>query len=313
MDSNNSDVSRRSSVCVTKLDLANSSKKSSSSAVKEGKTTRLINNIFSRSSVQHGSGAKIAKKRIQTDLEGADKRERFFLQGRSSTNLNLFGGGARRRSIACADASMRGTKSYVDLTDEASIPGPGLTDLKENQALMTSAKPSTFKLSFKDKSWTDLERLWKGKVRESPNIESMFKPRSSFRSNQDRSTRSKTIPLEGMEQPHKLMNSTSTSNSSSTSASTSASTSTSTLVSSPNKLSVPGRLSPSPGVARKAIDLLAPHVFSEWQEDRGYPPIYQRYTSMPAAVTSVAAASAAALVQSCSQDSDHFDLLVKAW
>ncbi len=214
--------------------------------------------------------------------------------------------------------------------------------------------------NLKDRSWTELERLWKAKAREPPNIEGMFKSRSSFRNDgnkADRSVRAKTIPMTGGEgvppsaaaskqKPHpdwKQQNWSPPPFSSgqhrrqhhfrtASSPSTAATTPTAASAGSPklfgSRLTLPpgggvsfgdggggsdgGR---SPAAARKAIDLLAPHVFSAWQREQGHPPIYQRYQSLPASVAAAAAAAAGqtGFPHSRSHSSDYFDELVKAW
>ena len=42
------------------------------------------------------------------------------------------------------------------------------------------AEKKSSRFSFHQRSWTDIEKLWRGKVREPPNIEAMIKPKSSF-------------------------------------------------------------------------------------------------------------------------------------
>ena len=42
------------------------------------------------------------------------------------------------------------------------------------------AEKKSSRFSFHQRSWTDIEKLWRGRVREPPNIEAMVKPKSSF-------------------------------------------------------------------------------------------------------------------------------------
>ena len=42
------------------------------------------------------------------------------------------------------------------------------------------AEKKSPRFSFHQRSWTDIEKLWRGKVREPPNIDAMIKPKSSF-------------------------------------------------------------------------------------------------------------------------------------
>ncbi len=316
----------------------------------------------------------------QQQQDEVDKRALFVQAGRSSTGLNLFGA-RRRSSIAITDdaycAAMRSAKSHVDLSQvgaggSPATPrrpvGPGLSELREEKRPSPSSSVRAAAAGLGEgvasrlariggnlRSWAELEKMWVGRAKEAPNIEGMFKPRSSFRtdgggSKAERSARAKTIPMTGGEgappplgqqqqrgkegkllyqQHHNSSGNWSppafssrqhrqqvaaTSSASSTPPAGSPRTSRLTL---PNQqqqhASIGGTT--SPGVARKAIDLLAPHIFSAWQREQGYPPVYQRYSSMPpqAAARGGAARRQGHLAHSRSHDGDHFEQLVRAW
>ena len=64
--------------------------------------------------------------------------------------------------------------------------------------------PTTrLKLGFRDRHWTEIEKLWRGKAREPPNIESLLKPQASFRS-KDRQARARTLPFSSTSTPSPL-------------------------------------------------------------------------------------------------------------
>ena len=288
-----------------------------------------------------------------------DSKRAQFVQSRSSTGLSLFGVG-RRRSIAITDdaynAAMRGAKSHVDISHLCSVQspilgrkgaaaGPGLSELREAEergggggGCTTPKARDKLKMSFNNRPWAELERLWRGKSKESPSIESLFKPRSSFRS-KDRQARSKTIPLGGGEGG--VMDPRRWPPSSPASVAKSASPNSPSL-SPAGKLALSPAASStglSPSMTRKAIDLLAPEVLSPWLSSRGYPSPspagFHRSPSVPAAAAAAAAAAAgqgavlgtplgmrrehssganlAAVGPSHSQDSDHFEELVRVW
>ena len=241
----------------------------------------------------------------KTSDGGESKAHLFVSQGRSSTGLNLF---ARRKSVAVTDdldpaKMLRPAKSNVDLLSTetgvmpsptmtkkksaGSIAGPGLTDLQEEKAA-AERKTSTSKdspksvVSFvKGRSWTEIERLWRGKAKEPPNIEPMFKPRSSFRS-KGAAMRFKTIPLGSDEGPPPEVTTPSTPPL--TRPQSSSSMMCSVYPTPPSPVA-------SPAASRKAVDLLAPHVLHRWHCERGHhhhdrPNVastnsYQRFSSMP--------------------------------
>ena len=292
---------RRASVAIASptASKATSSRPSSS--------TKILNHLFGssgkRSSTSSHHKARKYERQHSSNLlqvhqeENNSKRAQFLSAGRSATGLSLFGAASRRRSVAVSNEAfdaIRQAKSHVDLTHADSCtdlssgsvtpvnlptPGPSLTDLKE-------ASKRQKAISFKERSWSEIEKLWRGKAKEPPNIEAMFKSRSSFRHNKtERSARSKTIPLETSKSPTPSTNSTPTS----------AYTSQHSI----------------PLSTRKAIDLMAPHVLSEWHLERGYPTmtsILQRRRA-----SSSSGDLPKALAKSQSEDVDHFKELVKGW
>jgi len=295
------------------------SKKNSAGAQSTALQAKIARKYDRQSSNSGQSGA---------ETQSSEDKKAQFLQTRSYTGLNLFG--SRRRSIAITDdaykAAVRSAKSHLDLsqlghdcqpspTSSKRVAGPGLSELEENKASTPEcASPSSSTrakiANLKERSWTELEKLWRGKAKELPNIEYMLKPRSSFRAAKDRSARAKTIPLTGVDGPadapkvkprHLAPSPRSTSPAAS-------------------RLALPtndGGGSSSPMAARKAIDLLAPHVLSGWQREHGHAPIYQRYQSVPAGDWRSEGrllpppSDRAASVRG--PEPDHFAQLVKSW
>ena len=114
----------------------------------------------------------------------SDAKRAAFLQNRSSTGLNLFGLGHKRRSSVAAghadDAALAGMRPARSSTNLGQHPGsPALSKKRTPQAAAGEHKKSS-RFSFHQRSWTDIEKLWRGRVREPPNIEAMIKPKSSF-------------------------------------------------------------------------------------------------------------------------------------
>lgn len=253
---------------------------------------------------------------LSVDYGGGESKRALFLNaGRSATGLSLFGvgsGASKRKSSIISDSksAIRGAKSHIDLTDDLSVsssprnlrkmasnvsssgsitpvnlsstPGPSLTDLKEMSSSSTSAKQKL--ISFKDRSWTEIERLWRGRAKESPNIENLFKPRSSFRGTKaERSARSKTIPLEAAD-----------------------------IVEASSKTPATSASTSSILTTRKAIDLMAPHVLSTWHLERGYPSIFPPKASLRSERMCSSSGDLLEMTKNRSSE-DHFRDLIKAW
>lgn len=229
--------------------------------------------------------------RKERKVSCGEQKRMQFLQSRTSTGFNLFGSN-RRVSIAVPDnaysSAIRNAKSHIDLTvgtDSPPVtkrlgPGPGLSELQEGVPFGHGNKTdslSRLKSSFRERSWADLERLWKSKSKETPNVEDLFKPRSSFRT-RDKLERPKTIPP-SPGRPSRTMSMSMTSD----------------------------VLSNSPAMAKKATELMAPHVISQWQQSQGLAPIIQdqghRFTSPPSRLP----------MASGQQSEEHFKDLVRAW
>ena len=55
-----------------------------------------------------------------------------------------------------------------------------LCNQAEAQSRRGQSEKKSSRFSFHQRSWTDIEKLWRGRVREPPNIEAMIKPKSSY-------------------------------------------------------------------------------------------------------------------------------------
>ena len=182
---------------------------------------------------------KIAIERQKSHEANSSERHKEFVQAKSKTGINLFFSGRRRQSIAITDdaynSALRAAKSHYDLSMPLNEGSKGKNNKPEekknressldrqslqqrsmmkpltaipshvaNEALLEThsavSTPTTrMKLGFKDRSWTELERLWKGKAKDppGPNIEFMLKPKVSFASDRkDNDSRAMTLPVE---------------------------------------------------------------------------------------------------------------------
>ena len=298
-------------------------KQSSSNNEEATKSKLTIGSLFGsstkKSSVTNGSSVqhKISKKydrqssdtnQSQVDQKVNEKRK-HFIQSRSSTTLNLFGG-SRRKSIAVTDdaynAAMRSAKSHLDLSQIiqgspatskklGSTPGPSLSDLTEEPDKHERSSTKSFakvKQTLKDRPWTEIERLWRGKARDPPNIDHMLKSGRT----KERSARSKTVPigekskdLKGQQQGLGRVSSAPFSQPQNFKHG---------IRSERSAYPISMSVTNSPKVTQKAIDLLAPHVISKWQREQGYSPAFQRYHSV---------------AEDLGQDRDHFEELVRTW
>ena len=182
---------------------------------------------------------KIAMERQKSHEQQQNVRHNAFVQTRSKTGINSFFSGRRRQSIAITDdaynSALRAAKSHYDLSMLVSQPSKGKdTKTDERQKRDSSlgrqgSQPTTpvkspsaiplhlqtpsvlgpasacltpttrMKFGLKDRPWTELERLWKGKLKDppGPNIESMVKPHVTFASDRrGNETRALTLPIE---------------------------------------------------------------------------------------------------------------------
>ena len=145
------------------------------------------------SSNSSGSGSSAQQQQLETSN---DKRAQFT-QVRSKTGLNIFGG--RRRSIAITDdaynAAMRAAKSHLDLRDameqqppaSAGAPASPQTastnsaierkkSSKSNKSVETASgtkssdveSPPAKKQIFGERPWIELEKLWRGRLKNPP-------------------------------------------------------------------------------------------------------------------------------------------------
>ncbi|XP_059087734.1 uncharacterized protein LOC131884098 isoform X9 [Tigriopus californicus] len=277
---------------------------------------------YDRQSSSSGrSGNKITGKSSQTGEEpnSSDDKRSNFIQSRSSTALQLLS--SRRKSLAVTDndayAAMRSAKSQTDLTKSTAKPsplvvpkkasGPGITDLKE--AKTPRVKRSSFlspnsdfktRLSFKERSWTEIERLWKGKVKEPPNIEHVFITNEKARA-KNRSERSKTIPLRSTLP-------TKTSPALARVASHHGSPGVYRVCpSSPQSRST---ATLSPRAVNKSVDLLSPQIMEAWQISQGHlSERHQRHPSMPF----LSGMSKSPSIESTPEMDAHFENLLLVW
>ena len=177
---------------------------------------------------------KIAMERQKSQEQSQNDRHKEFVQTRSKTGINSFFSGRRRQSIAITDdaynSAIRAAKSHYDLSVIAHQGGKGKDTKvdeknrfsKGNQqtspikpasaiplhlqlpaGLGTASAASTpttrMKFGLKERPWTELERLWKGKTKDppGPNIDFMLKPHVSFASDRRGSdARAMTLPIE---------------------------------------------------------------------------------------------------------------------
>lgn len=209
-----------------------------------------------------------------------------------------------------------------------------------------SSTPTTrMKLGFRDRHWTEIEKLWRGKAKDPPNIESLLKPQANYRS-KDRQARARTLPFTATSNPSEIPASSQMTTSVSVShlgcGARSQTTSlprwpppspsttkprqavhktmsssaiprspqrgplstTASLLAAHSQAVLPamslGRMD-SPLETRKAIDLLAPHVFNTWQA--------RDFTSIQPSFDAVSMSSN----ESQEEETDHFVELVKQW
>ena len=141
------------------------------------------------SSSSSGSGSA-----QQQQLQTSNDKRAQFTQVRSKTGLNIFGG--RRRSIAITDdaynAAMRAAKSHLDLRDamEQQPPAPASPQTastnsaierkkssKSNKSVETASpgtkssdveSPPAKKQIFGERPWIELEKLWRGRLKNPP-------------------------------------------------------------------------------------------------------------------------------------------------
>ena len=151
------------------------------------KSTSTSKKISSSSSSGSGSAQ-------QQQLQTSNDKRAQFTQVRSKTGLNIFGG--RRRSIAITDdaynAAMRAAKSHLDLRDamEQQPPAPASPQAastnsaierkkssKSNKSVETASpgtkssdveSPPAKKQIFGERPWIELEKLWRGRLKNPP-------------------------------------------------------------------------------------------------------------------------------------------------
>jgi hypothetical protein len=219
---------------------------------------------------------------------------------------------------------------------------PALVEKRPPLPQPAAATPTTrMKLGFKDRSWTEIEKIWRGKAREPPSIETLLKPQSNYRS-KDRQTRARTLPFTATSTTAASSGAMTTSvsvahlgsavRSASGSAPrwppparqalqksasvTSASsrlppkpTTTTSLLAAHSQSLLPPALSlgrmESPLQTRKAVDLMAPHVLNTWQS--------KDFRSLCVSFDAESASSIESQEEEEDEEKDHFVELVKAW
>lgn len=292
------------------------------------RSSNLSTSSSTSSPVQSRIAAKKALDRqISKDSEA---KKAQFTQTRSHTGLNLFGG--RRRSIAITDdaynAAIRSAKSHLDLSDGQNQPEVAAASAAGGQFNGLNKKSSFSKKSsevtkdaaaprqrrhFNERPWIELEKLWRGRAKDpSPDIEALLVScGGGHRGAGDRdrrSNRSQTIPNNLASIPTKISVTRTPSAQSSHSkgywpppASPSPTASMSKVIAAQVAPNIGKRMSPQ--MAKKAVDLIAPHVLDSWLVKHGH---QQPQTNR----------SSDCLTRSGGHpgdDQDHFSDLVKSW
>jgi len=157
-----------------------SSSGTSNSSVNSDRGSRYsLGNLLKRSSyVQSSPQSSPVQSRIQKKIgrqssmvtqetivnpkksESSAAKKAAFTRERSKTGLNLFGG--RRRSIAITDEdyeSIRAAKSYHDLRNAANL------EVVETSSKIIEEQPGKQRKNFSERPWTELEKLWRGRVK----------------------------------------------------------------------------------------------------------------------------------------------------
>ena len=169
---------------------------SSATATTSPVQSRIASKSTSTSKKKISSNSSSGSGSAQQQQTSNDKRAQFT-QVRSKTGLNIFGG--RRRSIAITDdaynAAMRAAKSHLDLRDameqqppaSAGAPASPQTastnsaierkkSSKSNKSVETAPgtkssdveSPPAKKQIFGERPWIELEKLWRGRLKNPP-------------------------------------------------------------------------------------------------------------------------------------------------
>ena len=169
---------------------------SSATATTSPVQSRIASKSTSTSKKKISSNSSSGSGSAQQQQTSNDKRAQFT-QVRSKTGLNIFGG--RRRSIAITDdaynAAMRAAKSHLDLRDameqqppaSAGAPASPQTastnsaierkkSSKNNKSVETAPgtkssdveSPPAKKQIFGERPWIELEKLWRGRLKNPP-------------------------------------------------------------------------------------------------------------------------------------------------
>ena len=160
--------------------------------------SRIANKATSTSKLKKkGSTASLGggqPQKEQAQPQTSDHKRAQFTQVRSKTGLNIFGG--RRRSIAITDdaynAAMRAAKSHLDLRDSVEQPqehaasatasnAPASAIANDKTRLKALGKNTASQLSvpdvtteipvkkhFGERPWIELEKLWRGRLKNPP-------------------------------------------------------------------------------------------------------------------------------------------------
>jgi hypothetical protein len=237
---------------------------------------------------QQDKPSKLPKK--QQSQDSSQEKRVAFLQARSSTGLNLFGSAHRRRSSVVIPDS----KSSIDLSAMVAAAGLSspMTKKKVQAEIQRKAATLQAKASFKERSWTEIEKLWRSKAKEPPNIEAFLKQPLT------RKERCKTIPVGDSAKAMMHL-----------------STSSVALPTSSSEAAIGA----SPSVTRKAIELLSPYVFQRWQhQKKGFEEAADDFAASAAADKAAALANQYHRFRSVpasgkSAADVHFEEILKIW
>ena len=185
---------KRTSTSASGGHTTSSSATASTSPVQSRISSKSTSTSKKKISSNSSSGSNSAQ---QQQLQTSNDKKAQFTQVRSKTGLNIFGG--RRRSIAITDdaynAAMRAAKSHLDLRDameqqppaSAGAPASPQTastnsaierkkSSKSNKSVETAPgtkssdveSPPAKKQIFGERPWIELEKLWRGRLKNPP-------------------------------------------------------------------------------------------------------------------------------------------------
>ena len=182
-------ISQKIKNCTTSSSTASGASASSSSVMLDkgqhhqaaATNTKEFSSSKSKTPTRRTSAASSSHASSAVKKSSSDSKREHFVQTRSHTGLNLFGG--RRRSIHITDdaykLAMRSAKSHLDLTSEV-IEEAKVTNTTTSVAAAAVAPTTTTtansKKHFSERPWIELEKLWRSKAKDPPpDIESLIR------------------------------------------------------------------------------------------------------------------------------------------